>query len=154
MLRSVSTWIRPAFFAAGLLSIACLGCGQKDMPEVAEGRTMPRGRVLENGVPIKTPDSANLPPGDPGFTVTFIKLGTADAGSETTALVNEDEPGSFELIGDDGKGIVPGNYRVAIFVGPEGGQDALKGKFSKENSRIEVEVKEGEDLVIDLAKYE
>lgn len=146
--------IRAGLFAAGLLSMVALGCGNPGMPEAAEGRVIPHGRILENGVPIRTSESANLPPGDPGFTVTFIKLGTADAGSETTAIINEEEPGTFELIGDDGKGIVPGKYRVAVSVGPEGGKDALKGKFSKENSKIEVEVKEGEDLVIDLAKYQ
>ena len=36
---------------------------------------------------------------------------------------------------------------------PEGGTDHFKGKYSREQSKIEVEVKDGEDLVIDVANY-
>ena len=36
---------------------------------------------------------------------------------------------------------------------PVGSADAFKGKYSREKSKIEVEVKEGEDLVIDLANF-
>jgi hypothetical protein len=36
---------------------------------------------------------------------------------------------------------------------PVGSPDILKGKYSRQNSKIEVEVKEGEDLIIDLAKF-
>lgn len=135
---------------AALLFVCALGCADNSAP--AEGRLKPRGRLLENGLPIKV-NTANMPPGDPGMKVTFIRIGSVDAGEAIDARIFEATEGSFELIGADGKGIPPGNYRVAVTLGAEGGSDQLKGKFSSEKSPIEVEVKEGEDLVIDLAKY-
>jgi len=107
---------------------------------------------LENGLPIKI-DTTNLPPGDPGFQVTFIRIGGVDAGTEYEARITDAASGAFDLIGADGKGIPPGKYRVAITLAPFGGTDALKGKFSRERSKIEIEVKPGEDVVIDLAQY-
>ena len=139
-----------AVFSFFVLLLATAGCGEKNGP--AEGRTMPKGRILENGLPVKV-DTTNLPPGDPGLQVTFIKLGGVDAGEEAEAQIIDAAEGSFELIGADGKGITPGKYRVAVTMAPYGSPDLLKGKYSRENSKIEVEVKEGEDLVIDLAKH-
>ncbi|MDW8244562.1 MAG: carboxypeptidase-like regulatory domain-containing protein [Thermogemmata sp.] len=132
-----------------LLLIA--GCSSKS-GEVAEGRTKPRGRILENGLPIKI-DTSKLPPGDPGLQVTFIKLGGVDAGTEYEAVVTDSANGAFELIGKDGKGIPPGKYRVVITLAPFGSEDMLKGRFSRERSKIEIEVKPGEDVVIDIAQY-
>ena len=136
-----------------LLGLGLLGSGCGKKPGgTAEGRTKPKGRILENGLPLKA-KAENLPPGDPGMTITFIKLGTADAGQETNALITSAADASFELIGADGKGIAPGKYRVAIALAPVGNPDLLRGRYSRENSKIEVEVKPGEDLVIDLANY-
>jgi hypothetical protein len=85
--------------------------------------------------------------------VVFIRIGTDAAGKQTVATVLGDQPGTCELLGQDGKPIPPGKYRVAVSVGPEGGRDELEGKYGPENSPIEVEVKAGEDLVIDLNNY-
>ena len=127
------------------------GCSSsKD--KTAEGKTKPKGRILENGLPVKV-DTTRLPPGDPGLQVTFIKIGGVDAGEETDAQITDAATGTFELFGADGKGIPPGKYRVAVTIAPVGSADALKGKFNREKSKIEVEVKEDEDLVIDLANY-
>lgn len=136
--------------AAALVCICALSCADKSAP--AEGRVKPRGRLLENGLPLKV-DTTNMPPGDPGMKITFVRLGSADAGEEIAARIFEAAEGSFELIGADGKGIPPGKYRVTVTVGPEGGADRLKGKYSRDKSKIEVEVKEGQDLVIDVANY-
>ncbi|MCS7021217.1 MAG: carboxypeptidase-like regulatory domain-containing protein [Gemmataceae bacterium] len=134
----------------GLLLV--LGCSNKSGGGVGEGRTKPRGRILENGLPIKI-DTSKLPPGDPGLQVTFIKLGGVDAGTEYEAVVTDSANGAFELIGKDGKGIPPGKYRVVITLAPFGSEDMLKGRFSRERSKIEIEVKPGEDVVIDIAQY-
>ena len=63
------------------------------------------------------------------------------------------EPGAFEIVGQDAKPIPPGRYRVAVGLGREGGTDELQGKYGPQNSPIEVEVRPGEDLVIDLNNY-
>ena len=136
--------------AVALAGLAPAGC--KSDNNTAEGRTKPKGRILENGLPIKV-RTQNLPPGDPGMSVTFIRIGSVDAGEEIQAQIIDAAEGSFELIGADAKGIPPGKYRVAVTLAPEGGTDALKGKYSREKSKIEVEVREGEDLVIDVANY-
>jgi hypothetical protein len=130
-------------------TLVLAGCGSKD---TAEGRVKPKGRVLENGLPIQV-NTLNLPPGDPGMSVTFIKIASVDAGEEIQAQITDASQGTFELIGADGKGIPTGKYRVAIVMAPFGGTDALKGKYSREKSKIEVEVKEGEDLIIDVANF-
>jgi hypothetical protein len=130
--------------------LLAVGCGGKK--DTAEGRTKPKGRILQNGLPVKV-EAKNLPPGDPGLQVTFIQIGTVDAGEEIDAQIIDAAEGTFELIGADAKGIPPGKYRVALLMAPAGSEDRLKGKFSREKSKIEVEVKEGEDLVIDIAQY-
>jgi hypothetical protein len=133
-----------------LVFVLLSGCSSKTT--VAEGRTKPRGRILENGLPIKV-DTSKLPPGDPGLQVTFIKIGGVDAGTEYEATITDSATGSFELIGTDGKGIPPGEYRIAIVLAPHGSDDLLKGRFSREKSKIHIEVKPNEDVVIDIAKY-
>ena len=143
------TALAVAFLLASF-SLPLGGCASKN--RTAEGRTKPKGRILENGLPIKI-RTENLPPGDSGMKVTFIKIGSADAGEEIQAQITDAAEGSFELIGADAKGIPPGKYRVVILMAPEGGTDHFKGKYSREKSKIEVEVKDGEDLVIDVANY-
>ncbi|HSQ56658.1 MAG TPA: hypothetical protein VLM40_13025 [Gemmata sp.] len=151
-MRPVRNAFRLTYLVVLTVSLAlAAGCGSsKD--KTAEGRTKPKGRILENGLPVKV-DTSKLPPGDPGLQVTFIKIGGVDAGEETDAQITDAGTGTFELFGADGKGIPPGKYRVAVVLAPVGSADALKGKYSRDNSKIEVEVKEGEDLVIDLASY-
>lgn len=133
--------------------MAGAGCTPTGAPVADEGKVIPGCRILQNGLPIR-PSGASLPPGDPGLRITFIKLDTEDAGKEMLASITDEEEGTFELVGPEGKGIPPGKYRVALFLGPEGGEDQLKGKYARENSPIEVEVVEGKDVVIDLADYE
>ena len=85
---------------------------------------LPKGRILKNGLPLKPSENAtlNMPPGDPGLEVIFIKLGTADAGAEIPARILAEPPGTFDLVGAEGKGIPPGKYRVVVFLGPFGGR--------------------------------
>jgi hypothetical protein len=131
---------------------AAAGCTPTDAPAPGDAKPVPKGRIVRGGGPVG-PAARNLPPGDSGFRVTFIRLGPDDPGKRIVASNLSDQPGAFELVGQDVKPIPPGRYRVAVHVGPEGGKDQLEGKYGPENSPIEVEVKEGEDLVIDLANY-
>jgi hypothetical protein len=84
--------------------------------------------------------------------VTFIPVNAAGPGGGISAGILAEEPGAFELADQNGRPIPPGRYRVAVALGPEG-RDELQGKFGPENTPIEVEVKEGQDVVIDLANY-
>lgn len=132
-----------------VLLAVVIGCSKKD---TLPGRTKAKGRILENGLPIKV-NVSNLPPGDPGLQITFIRIGSVEAGDEYDARIIDAAQGTFELIGAEGKGIPPGKYRVAITMAPIGSEDVLKGKYSREKSKVEVEVEEGKDLVIDIAQY-
>jgi hypothetical protein len=130
--------------------IALEGCSGKNST-LPEGRVKARGRLLKNGLPIQV-DTSKLPPGDPGLQIIFIRLGTAEAGSESPANVISATEGTFELAGPDGRGIAPGRYRVVVILAPVGSDDIFKGKYDKNKSKLEVEIKGGEDLVIDLDK--
>ena len=121
------------------------------MPDAAS--PPPKGRIVRDGVGIKT-TARNLPPGDNGFRVVFVGLGPEGAGKRIVASVLADQPGAFEMVGQDAKPIPPGRYRVAVSLGREGGTDELQGKYGPQNSPIEVEVRPGEDLVIDLNNYQ
>ena len=143
----------PGLVLAGLFGVLAAGCAPDGVPEAEDGNVLAECRVLKNGLPVR-PTGENLPPGDPGLKVVFVKLGSADAGKEMTASLADEEEGTFGLVGPEGKGIPPGKYRVVLFLGPEGGEDQFKGKYGRENSPIEVEVEEGKDVVIDLANYD
>ncbi len=129
------------------------GCGSGATPD---GRTVVKGRVVENGNPfvpdpakLKLPKGTSLPPGTNLLQVTFIPT---TGGDTVPAIVNPSD-GSFTVSGADGKGIKPGVYKIAVTAntGP-GTPDLLGGKFGLENTPIAREVKPGEEVVIDVAK--
>lgn len=128
--------------------IAGAGCGSKGN-KIPDNFVNVRGRVLKNGLPIQV-NTAGLPPGDPGMQIVFIKLGTSDAGTEIPANILSVSDGTFELPG----GIAPGRYRVTVMLAPVGSDDMFKGKYDKNNSKIELEIKGGEgEIVVDIDKY-
>lgn len=142
---------RPVALVALIVGfLAAVGCGDK-ANSLPEGRVKARGRLLKGGLPIVV-DASRLPPGDPGLQIVFVKVGSVDAGLECPANVISASEGTFELVGPDGKGIAPGRYRVTVILAPVGSDDIFKGKYDKNKSKVEVEIKGGEDLVIDLDK--
>ena len=147
------TGVRLAALVLGPGLLAAVGCAPASPPTgPAAGKVIPRGRVVQDGQPLRPP-AAGLPPGDPGYQVVFIPLAGPRAGAELRASLDPAVPGAFRVIGPEGRGIRPGRYRVAVTLGPVGGRDALAGRFGPKTSRIEVEVRAGADLVIDLADY-
>lgn len=131
--------------------LGLIGCGSSGPKDDGIVRARPKGRILQNGQPVKI-NTANLPPGDPGLQVIFVKVGTPDAGAEIPAQVTDASTGTFELVGPDGRGIPEGKYRIAVILAPFGSADQFKGKYNQQNSKIERELKAGQDLEIDLDK--
>ena len=44
-----------------------------------------------------------------------------------------------------------GHYRIAVILAPVGGADQFKGRYGKENSKVEKEItRKEENLVIDI----
>jgi hypothetical protein len=150
--------IRPV--AGCLLSLAvcflATGCGSKDK----DGKVT--GKILVNNQPFQGKlTNVRLPPGeDAPAQIIFYPI-TAD---NQTVLAGDNEPmpggvgvtvradGTFEVI--VGKnGIKPGKHRIVIkHIDPNTDADVLKGKFNERNSKINRDLKDGDDIVIDLAK--
>jgi hypothetical protein len=144
---------------AGLVSVVLAGCGS------GETRVIAKGKVLEGGSPVEI---AEYEEGENCLEVEFFPLDTTgklDASSLShSAYVKED--GSFEVLGEMGKGIPPGKYRVAVRrlseededeeeEGEEGAEASESAdpwaKYNKENSPFEFEVP-GEEIVIDVSQ--
>jgi hypothetical protein len=130
------------FVLAGVpLVLALSGCG-------GDKKVKASGRLLDKGQPLTAPGP--LPPGDVGIRVTFYPTEASQGQEPQQAVVSPD--GTFQLSGNDGKGIVPGKYRVAIIVGAVGKDDKLKGVFGEKNSPIYREVTGGVLDDIDIAE--
>jgi hypothetical protein len=137
--------LRSAVLLLAWAALALSGCGGGVKKVTAHGR------LLNNNQPLTAPGP--LPPGDAGLRVTFYPTGENEGKEAQQAIVNPD--GTFELPGNDRKGVLPGRYRVAISVGAYGMPDKLQGAFGENNSPIYREVTGGpEEMVIDIAKKE
>jgi hypothetical protein len=161
---SAAKWL-PAVL---VLAPAFAGCaGEKaDFPV--------NGRLVEDGKPI-TVSTERLPPGTQPVQLIFYSVpreGGA-AGESFHCAVNT-ETGEFTVKGPSNKGIPAGKYRISVAVlsrpangaaagssppgmggapnsmGMMGMSDKLKGAFSRERSRLEVEITRPTQLVIDV----
>jgi hypothetical protein len=139
-----------------LLALACLplalaspGC--KSGPKKLTGV---HGRLLDKGGKLKIP--ANLPPGDPGVQLTFYPTDPKAQGQDPQQAVIDKGNVTFELPGNDQKGVPPGKYRVAISLGAytaSGSSDEFKGAFGPENSPIFKEITaDNQDVTIDVTR--
>lgn len=146
--KSCGVWV------TGLICWFAVGCSGDSNPEVPEGVVI-TGQVLQDGEPLKM-DRPDVALGR--VEIQFYPVNDAnDTGMEATEL---DAEGNFKLLGP-GKGLAPGQYKVAIYHDQTGyGEDALKGTFSEESTPIEISVPEDEvggthDLgTIELADYD
>ncbi len=133
------------------------------------------GRLVGDGKPLSV-SSERMPPGSRPIQIVFHTLSKegGPAGESFHSEVNVDT-GEFTVKGPAGKGIPAGKYRVSVVVlssapgglpkaglpvglggvvpnpaGVMGMSDRLKGFFSPERSRLEVEVTGPTQLVIDV----
>ena len=61
--------------------------------------------------------------------------------------------GEFTLHGTDGKGVLPGKYKIAIRQWDEfPTKDTLNGKFDKDHTPITRDISGEEDILIDVSK--
>lgn len=164
---------RPNFSASKLLLAALIlvpvlaGC------EGAKSNFPVSGRLVQDGKPLSAAD-AQMPPGSRPIQIVFYVL-PGDGGPPGEAFHSEvnDETGEFTVKGPSAKGVPAGKYRIGVTVltpaaggpsrgvppGPGGAAaplgmlgmaDKLKGAFSKERSRLEVEITRPAQLVIDV----
>lgn len=150
------------FLSLGLIvaSAAALGCGDSKKEEA--GLTIVKGKLVDGGKPffldqskVPLPKGAHgLPPGTEGSSALQIMFIPSDGKGSFTAKANA-ESGTFEVLGDSGKGIPPGRYKIVMTaqlgMGPDT-PDFFKGKYGLSNTKIVRDVKAGEEVVIDVSK--
>ena len=151
MIRTLAT---VAAFA-GLL--AAFGCSPKD-----DGpRVVATGKLLDNGKPYiyeapKGKGGAAIPPPSAGSSGTGLQIQfTPVEGGDTYYAAFNGESSTFEVKGNDGKGIKPGKYKVFLTVvgGPPGTPEIFNGKFARDKSKIERDIAvDGPEIVIDISK--
>jgi hypothetical protein len=122
------------------LALLAGGCSQRDMLHTT-------GRIVKGGAPFLTQ------PGE-GMRIFFVPT---DAGQGTKwdvyAALYSAEDGTFKVIGKDGRGLPPGNYRIAL-EWLKDRNDLFHGFFGQAKSPITCEVASGMDeIVIDLDQY-
>jgi hypothetical protein len=134
-----------ALFAA-VAFLVVVGCSGTEQPK----RVNAKGKLMEGSNPfivdvtkLKLPAGASLPPGTRPLTVSFIPV---DKGETAPANVDA-ATGLFTVA------LVPGKYKIAVSAsaGP-GSPDLFNGKFSAEKTQIVRDVKENDEIVIDLSK--
>jgi len=124
-----------------------------------------KGKLLDNGKPfaldeskIQLPKGATAPPpGSEGFRIVFILNESKETKEQFPAKFHP-ESSTFEVPGPKGKGIKPGRYKIAITANyvptsrDADGGDYFGGVFTREKTQISREVKEGEEIIIDVSK--
>ncbi len=151
----------PSLLPALIASSAFLvGCSKGDAD--AAGKFIVKGKLVENGKPFlfdasKVPlpkGATGVPPGieaSSALQVIFISVDD----KRTFQAKSNPEAGTFEVPGDDGKGILPGRYKIAV-LGRMGFSpdipDYFKGQYTEANTKIVRDIKEGDEVVIDIAK--
>src|SRR5439155_25521294 len=109
--------------SAGLLAVLlAAGCG-------GSGKLQTKGRLLKDGAPF-------VPAEDEIVRILFVPL--PEGGARVTdfyvATFNRTD-GTFQAAGNDGKGVPPGKYRIAM-ERPKQKKNRPKGAFSPERSPI------------------
>lgn len=145
--------------ALPLAAVMAVGC-EKEGP--AAGKTILKGKLVKGGEPyaldqskVKLPKGGTaMPPGISTSSVLQVVLISADGKDQYTAKTNSDT-GTFEVAGPDGKGIAPGRYKIAVTakVGlSPSDPDLFGGRYAADKTQILRDIKDGEDVVIDVSK--
>jgi hypothetical protein len=102
-----------------------------------------KGRVLKGGEPYAIAE-------DEGLRIFLSPTVTPLDRSDSYLAIFHRENGTFEVVGRDGKGLPPGNYRVNLELIKKK-SDQFHGKYSGKRSPFSVEVtRDNKELLIDL----
>lgn len=119
-----------------LVSLAAfLGCGGGYKPDTG---VKVKGTITKGGQPLTVP---NMAAGVGTVKVDLYPVSSEPGDSRSLEGTLAKEDGTFEIVGA-GQGIKPGKYKLSVVADPGDGKDQLEGKYSAENSPIQVEVLE------------
>jgi hypothetical protein len=138
-------------------AVAAVGCG----PEAAKD-TRPdiyvRGKLMDGNKPwvfeekkAALPPGVGQPPGVPGapgagsVQMAFLSV----EGSDVVYGVVDPTAGTFTA-----KGLKAGRYKIALYGGSSvpGAGDPFKGQFTQDKTKIVRDLKNGDDITIDVSK--
>ena len=136
--------IRAAFF--GLAIVIAFGCGGTP----ATKKVAVKGKLMEGANPfildtakLKLPPGTSLPPGTRPIQITFIPV---EPGESAPANVDA-ATGTFTV------NLAPGTYKIAITASAGmGTSDYFGNKYSSDKTQIRRDVKEGDEITIDITK--
>jgi hypothetical protein len=122
-----------------------LGC---DTPQ--DDSVPVRGKLTNNGQPLAVKGREI---GLGYVELHFYRIqddGTTDKDPADAAV---EESGEFTVRGRDGHGLPPGKYKITVRqLDPAPDNDKLQGRFNFENTPLVREIKEGEEILIDLSR--
>lgn len=134
-------------YLIGLLAFA-IGCGASSV------KTVPvTGIIIKDGKPL-TFSAQNLPPGESGFRLEFLKQEEGGRDGELFAADFKSQDGSFSVKAADRNGLPVGNYKVIVEKSARGLPDEFKNAFSKGKTSLMLKVPDapGVQVEIDLDK--
>ncbi len=135
-------------YLPGILVFA-IGCGS-----ASSVKTVPvSGTLLKDGKPF-TYSAQNLPPGDSGFRLEFLKQEEGGKEGELFAADFKPADGTFTVKAPDRNGLPVGKYKVIVEKGARGLPDEFKNSFSKSKTPLMLAVPDatGVKVEIDLDK--
>jgi hypothetical protein len=136
----------PCRFAALLCSVAAItsaGCGK------STGLVKPKGKIIRNGAPLIV-NTEGLPPGDRGLHVVFSRQ-DGDKGKEEYPTKVDVATGTFEAVGQNGKGIPRGKYSITIQLGAMiAKEEPGPNQPGREHWTVEREVTGNDEIIIDV----
>ena len=136
VLRKISLMLLCLAVAGGALS----GCGDSGPP-----RAKIKGEVTNDGEPLKVKPMVGK------VQVTFFPLSEKGeiTGDPQEAAIQPS--GEFTVHGTEGKGILPGKYKIAVRQWDEfPNKDVLEGKADKDHTTIIRDIKDGDEVIIDV----
>lgn len=125
-----------------------IGCGEAGV------KTVPvSGTVLKGGKALSF-SAQNLPPGESGFRLEFLRQEDGGKSGELFAADFKPDDGTFSVKASGRNGIPAGKYKVIVEKGARGRPDEFKNAFGKSQTPLSVTVPDAGNVqvVIDLDK--
>lgn len=121
-----------------------VGCGDTGVKTVPVG-----GTVLKGGKALSF-SAQNLPPGESGFRLEFLRQEDGGKSGELFAADFKSEDGTFSVKASGRNGIPPGKYKVIVEKGARGRPDEFKNSFSKAQTPLLITVPDTGNVQVEI----